>query len=170
MPRSDSLVNHDEWLADFYFTTPAGKGASFEKRVKTRVGEWRQDAETLGIEDPVARLRHQCDAISQVVATVGVDVLEAQAAGAGGAGAGGAGDAEGAEGAGAADTEAAAERDATADAVTGANALVRQAFGYPEARRVTVTRGDEEVEFSGSFSAPQSLAVIDAMPVAEAEA
>ncbi|MDU0969334.1 MAG: hypothetical protein E7A62_09650, partial [Actinomycetaceae bacterium] len=143
MARTDALVNVDEWIADFYYTSEETKGASFTKRVKARAAQWKQDAQVLGIENPIARLRGQLSQITARLAQLGdTDPTAAQGQ----------------------------DADALAQAVTDANATVRAAFGYAPTGRVSVTRGDEEVEFSGSFSAPQSLAVIDAMPVAEAEA
>lgn len=45
MPAFPSLINVDEFISDYFFTTDAPKGESFAKAVKQRYKQWAADAE-----------------------------------------------------------------------------------------------------------------------------
>lgn len=49
----DSILNIDEWISDYFFSTDDTKGASLHKSVKARVAEWRAEAADTGAPTPL---------------------------------------------------------------------------------------------------------------------
>ena len=69
MAAYDSILNVDEWISDYYFTTDETKGESFTKRVKNRTKEWSELEEETGTLSPVKRFQQYRGDLQRAFAT-----------------------------------------------------------------------------------------------------
>lgn len=78
MADFDSIINVEEWIADYYLTTDE-KGSSFGKRVEEAVREWKKtDKEQTGpVQSPLLRLTSRREGLHTKLSSLSAEAEEA---------------------------------------------------------------------------------------------